>query len=919
MTEKLSDRIKREVSCRQVLAVNGKLSSGPETGNVICPFHEDNASKPSLSVTPNDSGHRFKCFGCSETGSVIDLQMKLAGMDFAAAVNYLGKHFGLRSDAPAPRQKAKEGDGELVGSTLYDYRDPSGKVIMRKIRWDRKKGDGREKSFTQWRPLTQAEQESRSITLRPDGKKYHGKCEIKTYRQHGKVIAPDCANTLEGYSFAYSFQADKWHGKAAAVIKTEGEKDACAVTLGTHVGTCSNCGANKSWEKAHIAALIAGGVTHVTHFADHDVPGLECLLRDAREFAAAGIKSQSLVSLIGQVDHRDGSLIAWQKNHGADIHDVLPRGTEAQRLAKLEELLANATTWDAGLELALSTELKALKARFKEAASAEPASATPAPTSSPAQVESVAKPARSQMRSAPSDSGNAERLLRLCGRDIRWVICDSSGRCEWALYEENKFGGSRWHFPVADEVILGLTRQVYEELEEEAEELSLEAVMEAHPQLSLQQAAAYLRDAKKFALNCQSGARRREMVNLLKAEPSLRVEFNAFDANPMILNAANGVINLRTKELRPPTREDFCIHFSPIIYDPDAKCPLFNKVLAYSQGDCPLRIAALIRWFGYCATGKVGEEKMMVWWGSNGRNGKSKLIEALSFALGSYAGMAPPDFLNHDKQSGVPTDMADLKGLRCCVISEPEEGQRLALSKVKSLTGGDTVVARKMHKDFFRFAPTHKITMLVNERPQVRGDTDAIWQRLYLVPFDRTVPESERDMDLDIKLQAEAPGILALAVRGAAEWAAGTLDLAVFRQFTAAWKSDEDLLGDFLHEFVAEDPTQSARKDELYKLYKKWATDKDVSPWAPTVFGRVLTQRGYREIRHGKLRVRLWKGIRIKTQSEIDAATADDVAGNILPPVSHHDPPVSFAATLSRHQAAAPTGYRGEFPEHETF
>jgi hypothetical protein len=63
-----------------------------------------------------------------------------------------------------------------------------------------------------------------------------------------------------------------------------------------------------------------------------------------------------------------------------------------------------------------------------------------------------------------------------------------------------------------------------------------------------------------------------------------------------------------------------------------------------------------------------------------------------------------------------PTELARLYRKRMVVASETEEGQKLNVSLVKRLTGGDTVTARFMRQDFFEFRPTHKLLMC-DERP----------------------------------------------------------------------------------------------------------------------------------------------------------------------------------------------------------
>ena len=112
------------------------------------------------------------------------------------------------------------------------------------------------------------------------------------------------------------------------------------------------------------------------------------------------------------------------------------------------------------------------------------------------------------------------------------------------------------------------------------------------------------------------------------------------------------------------------------------------------------------------------------------------------------------------------TEKADLQGKRFVACVKSEEGRKLAESLVKELTGSDRVRARRMRQDFFEFEPTHKIVLVTNHKPAIRGNDHAIWRRIRLVPFNVVNPEEEQDKDLTNKLRGELSGILTWAVRG---------------------------------------------------------------------------------------------------------------------------------------------------------
>ena len=65
--------------------------------------------------------------------------------------------------------------------------------------------------------------------------------------------------------------------------------------------------------------------------------------------------------------------------------------------------------------------------------------------------------------------------------------------------------------------------------------------------------------------------------------------------------------------------------------------------------------------------------------------------------------------------------------------------QALDEPRLKYLTGGDTVSARRLYASRFEFKPTHKLWIATNHKPRVRGGDDGIWRRLKLIPFEQTL------------------------------------------------------------------------------------------------------------------------------------------------------------------------------------
>jgi putative DNA primase/helicase len=194
-----------------------------------------------------------------------------------------------------------------------------------------------------------------------------------------------------------------------------------------------------------------------------------------------------------------------------------------------------------------------------------------------------------------------------------------------------------------------------------------------------------------------------------------------------------------------------------------------------------------------------------------------------------------------------PTELATLFGKRLVVDSETAEGDRLNEALVKQLTGADRISARRMREDFWDFAPTHKILVYTNHKPEIRETKHAIWRRVKLVPFDVTIAEDKQDTELPRRLQAEYPGILAWCVEGCRDWQ--ELGLCVpkaVEDATKKYRDEQDALGEFLEaECNTSINTLKTRASALYARYQRFAGDAALNQRR---FGLALTERGFTRI-----------------------------------------------------------------------
>ena len=89
----------------------------------LCPFHDERS--PSFTVRP--SVGRWHCFGCGEGGDVIEFVMRMDGLSFAEAVEYLAERAGVTlryeqggaRSGPTPGQRKRLIEAHRVAQSFY--------------------------------------------------------------------------------------------------------------------------------------------------------------------------------------------------------------------------------------------------------------------------------------------------------------------------------------------------------------------------------------------------------------------------------------------------------------------------------------------------------------------------------------------------------------------------------------------------------------------------------------------------------------------------------------------------------------------------------------------------------------------------------------------------------------------------------
>ncbi|MDX9703979.1 MAG: phage/plasmid primase, P4 family [Candidatus Auribacterota bacterium] len=375
-------------------------------------------------------------------------------------------------------------------------------------------------------------------------------------------------------------------------------------------------------------------------------------------------------------------------------------------------------------------------------------------------------------------------------------------------------------------------------------------------------------------------AKLRAMTSVARSYENMSVKSSQFDADEYLLNCHNGVLDLKSGQMRDHSEKLLISKLCGTKFDPSAECPLWLEFLdtIFHGNDDLIRFVQ--KAVGYVLTGDVSHQMFFILHGA-GANGKSTFVDTIYKMLGSYAMITPTSTLTAKRGNEIPNDVARLKGARFIVASELSRSSLLDESLIKQLTSTEPLSARYLHKEFFEFRPTGKVFLSTNYKPTIRGTDDGIWRRIKLIPFDHKFEGDKKIENYAQKyLFPELPGILRWAVDGFAMLQAeGFHEPEAIMAATNQYKESEDIIGSFLRENCVLQSHCRCLCSELYDLYKQMCDvrirKKD--------FNDYLLKCGYTRERGstGKYKGQnYWQGIGIKDLLNNDEHDVDEIPNN---------------------------------------
>jgi P4 family phage/plasmid primase-like protien len=308
-----------------------------------------------------------------------------------------------------------------------------------------------------------------------------------------------------------------------------------------------------------------------------------------------------------------------------------------------------------------------------------------------------------------------------------------------------------------------------------------------------------------------------------------------------VVNVANGLLDVNARKLLSHSPDHLSPVQIPVTYDPEARCPSWDRFVATTfPAD-----AAAIAWEipAWLMAPDTSIQKAILLTG-DGANGKSTYLAAVLAFIGRRNASA----VSLHKLEGDRFSVSRLVGKLANVCPDLPSTDLASTSVFKAITGGDVLTGERKFESSFDFTPYARLVFSANHPPKSQDASPAFFRRWIVVPFDKTftagaegtIPRGE--LDAMLADPAELSGVLnkvlealaRLRRQGFTECESTRQAMNEFRQTTdpmAVWLDSNTLVKSGA--FVA--------ADHLYNLFSLECVRKNRPTPTTTAFGRAIS------------------------------------------------------------------------------
>ena len=451
--------------------------------------------------------------------------------------------------------------------------------------------------------------------------------------------------------------------------------------------------------------------------------------------------------------------------------------------------------------------------------------------------------------------GFNQRLAYYCDKNICWY--NSKQGLQVFVYQNGKWIHDE-QFSYVKEYMAKVSIKLLEELEYLQDDEEQEALIKFYKQT---QKASFKKDC---------------IEQLTDNTTNLKVENDIFEKNTGVnkVNVLNGTLVLdpisKTFHFRKHLKEDYLTILNKnISYDPSQDCPKWKQFLCdIFQNDADL-IDYYQKSLGYALAGNP-KERIAIIQNGNGSNGKSVSAEIVRFVFGDYAFDAKKDMIIYKKNaSDINTNLFYIlkNHIRLVTMSEIASSDIIDDATFKKFTGGDDrQTVRTLYQDDISDVLQATLFMQTNNLPKVKDTSNAIWNRLKVIPHNRTFEADEINIYLSDELKEEAQGIFNWILEG---WLAyvkeGLSETPEMKKLLKEYQSEADIVQSWLDENITHSKGFRLKVNDAYKSFFEYQKSiGDLSDVGKRKFASLVEKKGIARATYTKSSLNCFLDVELK-------------------------------------------------------
>ena len=313
------------------------------------------------------------------------------------------------------------------------------------------------------------------------------------------------------------------------------------------------------------------------------------------------------------------------------------------------------------------------------------------------------------------------------------------------------------------------------------------------------------------------------------------------DCNINLIGFENGIYDLEQGQFREGRPDDYITLSTGNDYHKwSEKNPYHKSIIKFFEQVLPNKNIReyFINVLASCLTGSTKDEKLYILNGS-GSNGKSLTTDLMYMALGDYYMSCPISMISRKRGQSNETspEKIRMKGRRCGIFQETDDGDKLNVGVMKEFTGGDKVLVRdlfKGSKDMIEFKPQMKYFLTCNQLPDVPSTDDGTWRRLRVIEFsskftDKPTKSNEYMIDNTLKQKIEmwAPAFVSYLIH---VYNTSYKNMAYLKEpvevmaSTDQYKMENDYYTEYIHEHITitGNNSDTVKCDKLWDDFRVW-------------------------------------------------------------------------------------------------